>query len=43
MRISLTPSYFQVVYSYTKRKEVLELLEEHITENIVKVPTYIRK
>ena len=27
----------RVVYHFTSRAEVLELLEEHITENIVKV------
>ena len=27
----------KVVYSYSKKQEVLRLLEEHITENIVKV------
>ena len=27
----------RVVYNFTSRAEVLELLEEHITENIVKV------
>lgn len=27
----------QVVYAYAKKKEILELLEEHITENLVKV------
>jgi hypothetical protein len=27
----------KVVYPYSKRQEMLQLLEEHITENIVKV------
>ena len=29
--------HYKVTYSYSKKREVLELLEEHITENIVKV------
>ena len=27
----------QVVYSYAQKQEILDLLEEHITENLVKV------
>lgn len=31
----------KVVYPYAQKKEILELLEEHITENIVKVDLLI--
>ena len=31
----------KVVYPYAQKKEILELLEEHITENIVKVGSVI--
>ena len=30
----------QVVYQYSRKSEILQLLEEHITENIVKVGPY---
>lgn len=27
----------QVIYTYSQKQEILDLLEEHITENLVKV------
>jgi hypothetical protein len=30
----------KVVYPFSKKQEILQLLEEHITENIVKVNNY---
>lgn len=33
--------YNQVVYSYEDREEILQLLKEHVTENIVKVSHFL--
>lgn len=37
LRVTADPYLSQVIYPYSRRQEIIALLEEHITENLVKI------